>query len=66
MLKVSASENANRFVGLHDPQEEAAVCAALCEVVLDHSGIARSLGASADSWSSQCRRTRLLSRAFRI
>lgn len=46
MLKVSASENANRFVGLHDPQEEAAVCAALCEVVLDHSGIARQPAAA--------------------
>ena len=37
MLKKRASRNVNRFVGLHDPQEGAAVCA----VLSDDSGIAR-------------------------
>jgi uncharacterized protein YjiS (DUF1127 family) len=37
MLKKLASRNVNRFVGLHDPREGAAVCA----VQSDDSGIAR-------------------------
>src|SRR5258705_2463340 len=50
MLKKHASRNGNRFVGLHDPRESAAVCA----VLSDDSGIARQTPAARPDLPESC------------